>query len=53
MDKYSCYNELADSEKEGRDFDLVVCARDGASVAIIAPHAGAVLNQKQGTLLKT
>jgi phage replication-related protein YjqB (UPF0714/DUF867 family) len=42
MDVYSCYSELADSEKEGRDFERFVCARDDATVAIIAPHAGGI-----------
>jgi phage replication-related protein YjqB (UPF0714/DUF867 family) len=42
MDEYSSYSELADSEKEGEDFERFVCARDGATVAIIAPHAGRI-----------
>jgi phage replication-related protein YjqB (UPF0714/DUF867 family) len=42
MDKYSCYRELADSEREGRDFERVVRVRDAATVAIIAPHAGRI-----------
>lgn len=42
MDKYFCYAELAAHEKEGEDFERVVCIRDKASVAIIAPHAGGI-----------
>jgi phage replication-related protein YjqB (UPF0714/DUF867 family) len=42
MDKYYCYSELAASEKEGKDFERIVCARAGALVAVIAPHAGGI-----------
>jgi phage replication-related protein YjqB (UPF0714/DUF867 family) len=42
MDKYSCYSELAASEKEGNDYSLIASPRESASVAIIAPHAGGI-----------
>ena len=42
MDKYSSYDELATSEKEGADYERVVRARAGALVAVIAPHAGGI-----------
>ncbi len=42
MDKYSSYAELATSEKEGADYERVVRPRAGASVAVIAPHAGGI-----------
>lgn len=42
MDKYSSYFELKKSESEGVDYEKIVLARDGASVAIIAPHAGGI-----------
>src|SRR3990172_5638797 len=42
VDRYSNYTELAASEKEGKDFKRVVCARAGALVAVIAPHPGRI-----------
>lgn len=42
VDKYSSYAELAQSEKEGTDYERIVRPRSGALVAIIAPHAGGI-----------
>jgi phage replication-related protein YjqB (UPF0714/DUF867 family) len=42
VDKYSSYAELAQSEKEGTDYERIVRLRAGALVAIIAPHAGGI-----------
>lgn len=42
VDKYSCYAELEASEKEGTDFERIICPRLGASTAVIAPHAGGI-----------
>lgn len=42
MDNYSSYNDLAKAEKEGEDFERIFCVRDGATVAVIAPHAGGI-----------
>jgi phage replication-related protein YjqB (UPF0714/DUF867 family) len=42
MDHYSSYSDLANAEKEGEDFERIFCIRDGAAVAVIAPHAGGI-----------
>lgn len=42
MDKYSNYTDLAASEREGADFQVLVLERNGASAAIIATHAGGI-----------
>jgi phage replication-related protein YjqB (UPF0714/DUF867 family) len=42
VDKYSSYAELAQSEKEGTDYERIVKLRAGTQVAIIAPHAGGI-----------
>lgn len=41
-DKYANFAELAASEREGIDFEIVVEVRENASVAVIAPHAGGI-----------
>ncbi len=42
VDKYSSYAELARSEQEGTDYQLMVRPRAGALIAVIAPHAGGI-----------
>lgn len=42
VDKYSSYAELQKSETEGVDYEKIVLVRNGASVAVIAPHAGGI-----------
>ena len=42
VDKYSSYAELAQSEKEGTDYERIVRPRAGTLVAVIAPHAGGI-----------
>lgn len=41
-DKYPCYRQLAEAEKEGKDFVRIVRRRPGSSVAVIAPHGGGI-----------
>jgi phage replication-related protein YjqB (UPF0714/DUF867 family) len=49
VDTYCCYSQLEENEKEGIDFERLVCFRDGATVAIIAPHAGGI-EQRTGDI---
>lgn len=42
MDKYLRYTELRRSETEGIDYNKIVRDIPGASVVVIAPHAGAI-----------
>jgi phage replication-related protein YjqB (UPF0714/DUF867 family) len=51
MDKYSCYRELAESEKEGTDFKRIAQPINGALVAVIAPHAGGI-EPETGTIAR-
>ena len=41
-DKYSNHAQLAKFEKEGIDYEIIVRAVPGTSIAIIAPHAGGI-----------
>ncbi|MDR5860415.1 MULTISPECIES: poly-gamma-glutamate hydrolase family protein [Halomonas] len=42
MDKYSNFEALIAEQTEGRDFRVRVALREGAMVASIAPHGGAI-----------
>lgn len=42
MDKYLNFSQLAMSEKEGRDYEIVVRRRKGAQFAVLAPHGGRI-----------
>jgi len=42
MDTYRHYAHLAEKEKEGTDYRVRVFARQNATLAIIAPHGGAI-----------
>ncbi len=39
---YGCYADLAMAQAEGADFSVCVRRRPGSSVAILAPHGGAI-----------
>ena len=43
-DAYNSYAELLSRHREGTDFDRTLRARDGAKVAILAPHGGRLEN---------
>jgi phage replication-related protein YjqB (UPF0714/DUF867 family) len=43
-DVYHSYAELLSQHREGADFDRTVLAREGAKVAILAPHGGRLEN---------
>lgn len=42
MDKYSCFSELAASERRGADYEIAARRRPESRVAIIAPHGGGI-----------
>jgi phage replication-related protein YjqB (UPF0714/DUF867 family) len=50
-DKYLNFNELASSQREGIDFEIVAVEKPNALTAIIAPHAGGI-EAKTGTIAK-
>ena len=43
-DEYTSYAELLSKHQEGADFDRTLLARDGAKVALLAPHGGRLEN---------
>ncbi len=42
VDTYKCFADLQAREVRGKDYDLDVRYRDGARVAVIAPHGGGI-----------
>lgn len=42
MDTYACYADLANTEREGIDYEKIVRPMADAQVAIIAPHGGGI-----------
>jgi phage replication-related protein YjqB (UPF0714/DUF867 family) len=42
MDTYACYTDLANAEREGIDYEVIIRPLSGAQVTVIAPHGGGI-----------
>jgi phage replication-related protein YjqB (UPF0714/DUF867 family) len=42
MDKYTCFQDLANAENRGEDYDFESRSKDTSGVVVIAPHGGTI-----------